>query len=128
MCYQSASLTECLLTYFTLIWVLTTMYAFMNYQTTIVPVRIITHITNIRTLTTMHTLMSYQIALCTECLITNITTIWTFTPLCITGISAFITLYMMMFIHSTLVKNKRLNIRIYFDRKNKHIYSNVYIH
>jgi len=37
----------------------------------------------------------------------------------ITGISAFITAYM-KFIWSTLVKTQRINIRIYFDRKNNY--------
>ena len=35
-----------------------------------------------------------------------------------TGISAFSTLYMKLFIHSTLVKTQRVNIRIYCERKN----------
>jgi len=34
----------------------------------------------------------------------------------ITGISAFSTVYMKLFIRSTLVKTQRLNIRIYSDR------------
>jgi len=33
------------------------------------------------------------------------------------GISAFSTLYVKLFIHSTLVRTQSLNIRIYFDRK-----------
>ena len=38
----------------------------------------------------------------------------------ITGISAFITPYMKLFIWSTLVKTQRLNIRINFDKKNNY--------
>ena len=91
MRHQSALLTECLTTYFTAIWMLTTMQA----------------------------LMSYQIALFTECLTTHFTQIWTLTPLYITGISALITVYMKLFSLSTLVK-KKLNFKIYFDRKNKY--------
>ena len=75
----------------------------------------------------MYALMCYQIALSTECLFTHFTQKWTLTPTYATGISAFITLYMKLFIQSTLVK-KRLNIKIYFHRKNKYFYSNVYIH
>jgi hypothetical protein len=48
-------------------------------------------------------------------------------PMYITGMSAFCSLYMKLFIHSTLAKTQRLNIRIYSDRKNNHFYSNVYI-
>ena len=127
MFYQAALLTECLITYFTAIRALTTMYAYMPYQIAPFTECLITHITHKRALSTMYALMCYHIALCTECLSTNITTIWTPTPLYITGISAFITLYMKLFIQSTLVKKQRLNIRIYFDRK-KYIYSYVYIH
>jgi hypothetical protein len=66
---------DCLTTHFTGIMALTTMYAFMVNQTTLVTVCLITHITQIRALVTMHALMSYQTALCTECLITHITNI-----------------------------------------------------
>jgi ABC-type sulfate transport system permease component len=44
----------------------------------------------------------------------------------ITGISEFGTVYMKLFIPSTLVKTQTLNIRIYSDRKNNYFYSNVY--
>jgi hypothetical protein len=40
------------------------------------------------------------------------------TPTHITGISAFSTVCMELFIHSTLVKTQRLKIRIYCDTKN----------
>jgi len=48
-------------------------------------------------------------------------------PTYITGISAFIIAYIKLFIQSTLEK-KKLNIRIYFDKKNNYFYSKVYIH
>jgi len=35
---------ECFITYFTAIWVLTTMYACVLYQTTLIPECLITHI------------------------------------------------------------------------------------
>ena len=54
----------------------------------------------------MYAFMCYQIPLFTECLITHFTQIWTIVLMYITGISAFITVYMKMFIRSTLVKNK----------------------
>ena len=54
----------------------------------------------------MYALMCYQIPLFTECLITHITRIWTITPTYITGITAFITVYMKLFIQSILVKKK----------------------
>jgi hypothetical protein len=47
-------------------------------------------------------------------------------PMYITGISAFSSVYMKLFIWSTL-KKQRLNIRIYSDRKNNYFYSNLYI-
>ena len=154
MSYQTAKLTECLITYFTNIRALTTMYAFMFYQSILVSERFITHITNIRALMTVHTLMSYQIALLTECritnctgiralttmqasmscktspftecLITHFTWIWMLTTMYFRGISAFSSVCMLLFIQSTLVKTQMLNIRIYSDRKN-YFYSNVYI-
>jgi len=49
------------------------------------------------------------------------------TSMYITGISAFSTVYMKLFIHSTLVKTQSLNIRVYSDRKNNYFYSKVYI-
>jgi len=92
MCYQSVPLTECL----------------------------ITHFTNIRALTTVYALMSCQLILFTECLITYFTQIRMLTPTYITEISAFSTLYIKLFIHSTLVKTQRINIRIYSDRKSSY--------
>ena len=71
--------------------------------------------------------MDYQTALFTECLITHITNIFTLTPTYFAGTSAFSTVYRKLLIHSTLVKRKRLDIRIYSDRKNNYFYSNVYI-
>jgi len=52
-------------------------------------------------------------ALLTECLITKFTRIQTLTPTYITGISAFITVYVKLFIQSALVKTQSLNINIY---------------
>jgi hypothetical protein len=46
----------------------------------------------------------------------------------ITGISAFSTVYMELFIQSTLVKTQSLNIMMNSDRKNNYFYSNVNIH
>jgi len=45
----------------------------------------------------------------------------------ITGIHAFSTVYMKLFIQSALLKKQKLNIRIYSDKKNNYFYSNVYI-
>jgi len=44
----------------------------------------------------------------------------------ITGISAFSTVYMLMFIQRTLLKTQSLNIRIYCDRKDNYFYNKVY--
>ena len=103
------------------------MYALMYYQISILTERLITQYTGIRTLITMDALMCYQTPLMSEHPITHFTQIWTPTSIDITGISAFSTVYMKLFIQSTLVKTQRLNIRIYFDRKNSYIYSNVYL-
>jgi hypothetical protein len=62
-----------LITHVTIIRALTTMYACMLYQATLVTETLITHITNIRALTTMYSCMPYQTTLVTECLITHIT-------------------------------------------------------
>jgi hypothetical protein len=66
----------------------------------------------------MSALMCYKIALMTECLITHITSIRALTSTYITGILAFSTVYMKLFIQSDLVKTQRLKIRIYPDRNN----------
>ena len=76
----------------------------------------------------MYASMCYQETLLTECLITHFTQIWTLIPMYNTGISTFCTVYMNLFIWSTLVKTQRLNIRIYCDRKNNYLYSNVKEH
>ena len=60
----------------------------------------------------MYVLMCYQIALFTECLITYFTGKWMLTPMYITGISAFSTVYVKLFIQSTLVKTQKINILI----------------
>jgi len=75
----------------------------------------------------MYALVYYQSDLFTECLITYCTCIWTLTPMYITGISAFSTVYMKMFIQMTLLKTQSLNIRIHSDRKNNYFYYKVYI-
>jgi len=75
----------------------------------------------------MYVLMCYKIALKSEGPITHFTCIWTLTPMYITGISAFSTVYMKLFIRSALVKPQSLNIRIYSDRANNYCYSNAYI-
>ena len=126
--YENALVTECLITHVTSITVLTTVCVFMSYQTTLETECLITHITHKRALNALCVLMCYQIPLFTECPIIHFTQIWTLTPMYITGISAFSTLYMKLFFQRTLVKTQRLNIRIYFDRKNNYFYSNVYIH
>ena len=73
----------------------------------------------------MDALMFYQTALLSVRPITHFTQVWTLTPIHMTGISAFSIVYMMFFIHSTLVKTQRLNIRICFDKKNSYFYSIV---
>ena len=45
----------------------------------------------------------------------------------ITGISAFSTVYVKLFIHSPLLKTQSLNIRIYSDRMNNYFYYKVNI-
>jgi len=124
MSYKIALITERLITYFTAKWALTIMQALMSYKTALLSECLITYFTAVRALTTVNVLMSYKNALLTECLITYFTCIWTLTPMYITGISAFSTLYMKLFIHSTLVKTQRLNIRIYSDI---YFYGNVNI-
>jgi hypothetical protein len=99
---------ECLITHITSIMALTTMCAFMCYQTHLLTEDLLTHFT--RTLITMDALMCYQTPLMTVCPITHFTCMWTLTPMYITGISAFNTVYMMLFIQSTLVNKQRLNI------------------
>ena len=51
------------------------MYALMCYQTALMTECLITHITRIRALATVCAMMCYQIDLLTECLITHITRI-----------------------------------------------------
>ena len=101
------------------------MCALMYYQIALFKESLIAHITSIRTLTTMYALMCYKTALFSECLIAHFTCIWPLTPMYITGIFAFITLYMKLFIQSTLGKTQRLSIRIYCGRKNCYLYGNV---
>ena len=127
MSYQIAFLIEWLTTHLTGIRVLTTMYTLMSDQITLLLEWLITHFTGIRALTTMYPLMCFQKALSTECLITHFTWIWTLIPMYITGIYAFSTVYMRLFIQSTLGKTRRLNIRIYSDWNNNNFYRNVYI-
>ena len=71
----------------------------------------------------MYVLMCYQIALFTECLITYFTEKWMLTPMYITGISAFSTVYVKLFSQSTLVKKKDKPS----DRMNNYFYGTVYI-
>jgi len=92
------------------------MYALMFYQITLMTKCFITHLTAIRAITTMYASMSYKIALSTESLITYCTAIKAFTNMYITGRSAFSTVYVKLFIRSTLVKTQRLNITIYSYR------------
>ena len=154
MLYQNTLSTECLSTHFTGIRSLTSMYSLMSFKTALFNVWFITHFTGIRSLTSMHALMFLQIYLLTECyithftgiraltsvqalmfskttrmtehLITHFTWITMLTPVYITGISAFSTLYMKLFIQSALVKIQRLNIRIYYDRKNNYFLNYTY--
>ena len=51
--YKSGLLTECLITYFTGLGVISTMYALMCSQGSLTTECLITHIANIRALTTM---------------------------------------------------------------------------
>jgi hypothetical protein len=57
----------------TTIWVLTTMYALINYQVTLMNERLIEHITAIWAITTMYELMPHQLTLLNEYLIAHIT-------------------------------------------------------
>ena len=127
MAYKRTPEMECLFTHITYIRPVTTMYALMSYQIILATESLITHFTNIRTLTTMLTLMQYQFAFATECLTTNITTIWMLAPMYITGIAAFSTVYMKLFIYRTLIKTQSLNITIYSDRKNNYFYNIEYL-
>jgi len=61
--YKTNLSIEYFITYFTAIWVLTSMYVCMPNQTTLVTESLITYITNITALTTMYALMSFQIGL-----------------------------------------------------------------
>jgi hypothetical protein len=126
MSCQSPLFTEFLITHITSIMALTTMCAFMCYQTPLLTEHLITHFTSIRTLITMDALMCYQTPLMTVCPITHFTCVLMLTPMYITGISAFSTVYMKLFIRSSLVKTQRSNIRIYSDTKNSYFYSNVH--
>jgi hypothetical protein len=105
MCYEMALLNEWLITHITSIRTLTAVYALMCYQIALFTECLITHITSIRALTTMYKLMPYHIALFTECLITQGTQICMPSHTYITGMCAFSTVIMWLFIHSTLVKN-----------------------
>jgi hypothetical protein len=93
------------------------MYTLMYYQIALLTECFITHLTGIRVITTMDALMCCQSALSSECLITYCTAIKAFTIMYITGRSVFSTVYVKLFIQSTLLKTQRLNIRIYSDRK-----------
>jgi hypothetical protein len=61
---------ECFIVYFKALWVFTSMYAFIVYQTALVIEHLITYITNISAQTSMYAL-SFQIGLLNECLITH---------------------------------------------------------
>jgi len=82
------------------------MFVYMFYQTTLETECLITYITYIWALSPMYVLMFYQIPLFTDCLITHFTRIWTLILMYITGITAFITVYIRLFIQYTLVKSK----------------------
>ena len=56
----------------------------------------------------MYALMCYKTALMIECLIAHITNIKALTPIYITGIHAFSTVYMKLFIRSALVKKTKV--------------------
>ena len=124
---KTALLSEGPITHITRIRAVTTMNALMCCKTALSSEGPITHITNIRAVTTMNASMFYKLAVLSEGPITHFTCIWTLTPMYITGISAFSTVYMMMFIQRILLKTQSLNIRIYFDTKNNYFYYKVYI-
>ena len=92
------------------------MNALMSYQITLLIECLITYFTTVRKITPMYASMYYQSALSIECLVTYCTAIKAFTIMYITGRSAFSTVYVKLFIQSTLVKTQRLNIRIYSDK------------
>jgi len=71
----------------------------------------------------MYALMFCKTVLVTEVHVTHLTRIWMLTPMYITGVSAFSTVYMMMFFQSILVKIQRLKIGIICDRRNNYFYS-----
>jgi hypothetical protein len=89
MCYKIAVLLECPFTHIASIQALSTMYGSMFYKSDLMTESLITHITSIRVLITKY----------------------------ITGIPAFSTVCMKLFIHSAMLKTRRLNTRIYSDRK-----------
>jgi len=57
------------------------MHALINFQSALLTECLITHCTAIRVLTTMYTLMFFQIIVFTECFITHFTQIWKMTPM-----------------------------------------------
>ena len=107
-----ALLTECLMTYWAAIRVITTMYALMSYQMAVLTECLITYCTAVRAIITMYVLMFIQSALCTECFITYCTAIRVIKTTYITGRSAFCRVHIKIFTQSTLLKTQRLNIRI----------------
>jgi len=123
MSYKTSLVTECPITHTTNIWPLTTMYVLMCYQIATMTESLITHCTGIGELTTMIALMFCKTALVTEAHVTHFTGIWMFTPMYITGVPAFSTVYMMMLFQRILVKIQRLKISILCDRRNNYFYS-----
>ena len=104
------------------------MYALMSYKSDVLTECLITHIASKRALTSMCALMCYKMDLLTEWLTTHITSKRALTTTNITGISAFSTVYMKLFIWSALVKTQRLNIRLHSDRKNNYLYRYIHTH
>ena len=126
MHFQIVVSMECLITHFTSIRTPITMQALMCCKMALSNECLMTNCTGIRSLTTMYALMTYKSALVTECLITHSTWIWMLNLIHITGISAFSTVYMKLFIQSNLVRTQKLNIIIHSERNN-YFYSDVYI-
>jgi hypothetical protein len=115
--YKTALVFECLITRITNKRSFTTMNTSVSYQMALSTERLSTHITSVRAFTTMSASMCSQTTVFSESPITQLTCIWTLHPMNITGISAFSTVYVKVFIQSNLVKIQRLNIRITCDRK-----------
>jgi hypothetical protein len=90
----------------------------MFYESALVIEHLITHFTCVGFLTTVHPLMSCKTAHVTECLITYLTQVWTLTPLYITGISTFSTVFVKFNVQNILVKSKVGHLNTFWHKNN----------